>query len=237
MRRSMSLSLICAGLAATLCGLQTAQAADVPTGVYPQYQPAAAVTEFTSGWYLRGDLGWRADTNIGSAYSAYPIPSGISIDNIVTGGGGGGYKAGWFRADVTFDYSGRARFSTTAKPNGVYDAKVDTLVGLANVYLDLGTWSGITPYIGAGAGVANFWMHSYEAPNGPINPDKQSKADFAWAYMAGVAWCFAPRWSVDLAYRRLNFGETTFNPHLVNSLTLKDMTANEFRIGLRYNFD
>jgi opacity protein-like surface antigen len=167
----------------------------------------------------------------------HPIPSGISIDNIVTGGGGGGYKAGWFRADVTFDYSGRARFSTTAKPNGVYDAKVDTLVGLANVYLDLGTWSGITPYIGAGAGVANFWMHSYEAPNGPINPDKQSKADFAWAYMAGVAWCFAPRWSVDLAYRRLNFGETTFNPHLVNSLTLKDMTANEFRIGLRYNFD
>jgi len=237
MRHSMSFALICAGLAATCSGFQTAHAADVPTGVYPQYQPAGVVTEFVSGWYLRGDIGWRADTKIGEVYSTFPVPSGISLDNIVTGGGGGGYKAGWFRADVTFDYSGRSRFATTATPTGSYDAKVDTLVGLANVYLDLGTWSGLTPYVGIGAGFANFWVHDYAPPNGPINTDKQSKADFAWAYMAGVSWSFAPRWSVDLSYRRLNLGETTLNSHLANSLTLKDMTANEFRVGLRYNLD
>ncbi len=237
MRRSLSFAVVCAGFAAMSIGVHTARAADVPTGVYPQYQPAGVVTEYTSGWYLRGDIGWRADTKIGSAFSDFPIPSGLSIDSIVTGGGGGGYKSGWFRADVTVDYSGKTRFSTTARPNGVYDAKVDTLVALANVYLDLGTWSGITPYVGAGAGVANFWVQDYSAPNGPINPDKQSHADFAWAVMAGVAWNFAPRWSVDMSYRFLNLGETTFNPHMVNYLTLQDLTANEFRIGLRYQMD
>src|SRR5690606_14693364 len=113
----------------------------------------------------------------------------------------------------------------------------DTLIGLANVYLDLGTWSGFTPYVGVGAGFANFWVSDYAAPNGPVNTDKQSKADFAWAYMAGLAWCFAPRWSADFSYRRVNLGEMVFNPHLPNTLTLSDMSANEFRIGLRYNFD
>jgi hypothetical protein len=39
--------------------------------------------------------------------------------------------------------------------------------------------------------------------------------------MAGVAWCFAPRWLVDFSYRRVNHGQVTFNPLLANELTLK----------------
>lgn len=235
MRRSISFALICAGLAGVSYNPQVARAADMPP--YPQHQPVALVQEFGSGWYLRGDIGYRTDTKIGEITSNFPVPTGVTLNDIATGGGGGGYKAGWFRTDITVDYSGRTRFATIASPNGVYDAKLNTLVALANVYLDLGTWSGLTPYIGIGAGVANFWVNDYAPPNGPINSSEQSKADFAWAYIAGLAWCFAPRWSVDLSYRRLNLGEMTFNPHLPNSLDLKDLTANEFRIGLRYNFD
>lgn len=233
MRRSISLALVCAGLGAISLGAR-ADAADYP---YPQSQPAGAVVEYGSGWYLRGDIGYRTDVRIGEVYSNVALPAGLRLDNIATAGGGGGYKAGWFRSDITIDYSGRARFSSVSTPNGAYDAKVDTLVALVNVYADLGTWSGLTPYIGIGAGVANFWVDAYAPPNGPINPDKQSKADFAWAYIAGLAWSFAPRWSADFSYRYLNLGETTFNPHLPNTLTLKDLTANEFRIGLRYNLD
>jgi opacity protein-like surface antigen len=55
--------------------------------------------------------------------------------------------------------------------------------------------------------------------------------------MAGLAWCFAPRWLVDFSYRRVNLGDVTFNPSQLNQLKLQDLTANEFRIGLRYNFD
>lgn len=237
MRRSLSLALTCAGFIAAACGSPIAHAADMP-GLYQQYQPAGTVTEFTSGWYLRGDLGFRTDTKIGDVnYTGFPTPVGVSLKDVVTAGGGGGYKWHWFRADVTFDYSGKTRFYTLTNPSGVYDAKVDTLVGLANVYLDLGTWSGITPYVGAGVGFVNFWNHGYTAPNGPVSGDSHSKADFAWAYMAGLAWCFAPRWSVDFSYRRLNLGEMSFNPHLRNALSIDDISANEFRIGLRYNLD
>jgi len=35
----------------------------------------------------------------------------------------------------------------------------------------------------------------------------------------------------------MNLGDVTFNPALLNELKLQDLTANEFRIGLRYNFD
>ena len=42
---------------------------------------------------------------------------------------------------------------------------------------------------------------------------------------------------VDFSYRRLNYGDLTFNPPLANPLTLKDLSANEFRIGIRYALD
>lgn len=235
MRRSMSLALICTGLAVS-CFAPIAQAADVPMG-YPQYRPASAVTEFVSGWYLRGDIGYRTDTKIGSMTSTFPLPTSTDLADVATVGAGGGYKAGWFRADVTIDYAGRAGFSGDGPYAGAFSGKLESWTALGNVYLDLGTWNGLTPYVGVGAGAVTFRTYDFAAPLGILTLDYQSKTEFAWAYMAGVAWCFAPRWLVDFSYRRMNLGEVKFNPALVNELTLKDLTANEFRIGLRYNFD
>jgi opacity protein-like surface antigen len=235
MRRSISLGLISAGLA--ICGVsQIAQAADVPMG-YPQYRPAGAVTEFVSGWYLRGDIGFRSDTNIGSVTSTFPMPTTTDFSDVATFGGGGGYKAGWFRADVTIDYANKAGFSGDGPFPGAFSAKVESWTVLGNLYLDLGTWNGLTPYIGAGAGAVTFRAYDFAAPLGTLPDDPQSKSQFAWAYMAGLAWCFAPRWLVDFSYRRVNLGDVTSSASQLNQLKLEDLTANEFRIGLRYNFD
>ncbi|MGD9923472.1 MAG: outer membrane protein [Pseudorhodoplanes sp.] len=235
MRRSMSLVLICGGLTAVACEARTANAADMPP--YPQYEPAAVVQEFGSGWYLRGDIGYRTDTKIGDMTSTFPLPTDVDIREIATIGVGGGYKSGWFRSDVTLDYAGKAKFAGDGPTLDAYTGKIESFTTLLNFYLDLGTWNGFTPYIGAGAGAITFRTYDFEAPAGPLTLDYQSNTQFAWAYMAGFAWCFAPRWLVDFSYRRLNMGEVTFNPLLANELTLKDLTANEFRIGLRYNFD
>ena len=237
MRRSISLAVICAGLAAVGSFSRSAHAADVPMGVYPQSRPAGAVTEFVSGWYLRGDVGYRTDMSVGSMTSPFPVPQNSDFGDVATIGAGGGYKAGWFRADVTVDYAGKAKFSGDGFLPAAFTGKVESWTALANVYLDLGTWSGLTPYVGIGAGAVTFRAYDFQAPAGILTLDYQSKTEFAWAYMAGIAWCFAPRWLVDFSYRRVNLGEVTFNPLLVNELTLKDLTANEFRVGLRYNFD
>jgi opacity protein-like surface antigen len=234
--RPLKTLAICAGLAAICSQPQSAGAADMP-GVYSQSRPAGAVTEYVSGWYLRGDIGYRTNTTIGSASSAFPLPTNTDFADVATFGGGGGYKAGWFRADVTIDYAGRAGFTGDGPYAGAFSGKVESWTALGNVYLDLGTWNGLTPYVGIGAGAVTFRTYDYAAPLGILTLDYQSKTEFAWAYMAGVAWCFAPRWLVDFSYRRMNLGEVKFNTALINELTLKDLTANEFRIGLRYNFD
>ena len=236
MRCWMSAGLISAGIAALSCQSRPAQAADYPQ-VYPQYQPAGVVQEFVSGWYLRGDIGLRTDFNIGSVVSNFPLPSGSDIREVGTIGAGGGFKYGWFRSDVTVDYAGRAKYSGDGKLLDAFTAKVESTTALANFYVDFGTWSGLTPYVGVGAGGVWHRAYDYQAPKGLLTVDYQTHGEFAWAYMAGVSWCFSPRWLVDFSFRRVNLGEINLNPLLANELKLKDITANDFRIGLRYNFD
>jgi len=234
--RRISHAVMCAGVAAMCSVSLNAQAADMPD-IYAPSRPAGAVTEFVSGWYLRGDIGYRTNTSIGSVTSTFPLPTNSDFSDVATFGGGGGYKAGWFRADVTIDYAGKAGYSGDGPYVGAFSGKVESWTALANIYLDLGTWNGLTPYVGIGAGAVTFRAYDFAAPLGILTLDYQSKTEFAWAYMAGIAWCFAPRWLVDFSYRRMNLGEVTFNPALLNELKLQDLTANEFRIGLRYNFD
>src|SRR5215207_10799486 len=82
-------------------------------------------------------------------------------------GGGFGYQfTNWLRADVTADYRAPAKFSNWS--SGSYDrggaqgirgfnvekGEFEKTILLANAYLDLGNWYGITPYLGAGIGTA-----------------------------------------------------------------------------------
>ena len=216
----------------------SASAADMPQfGSEP-----APVQEFVSGWYLRGDIGWRSDTKIGDIVAnpsiyTYALPTNAKLDNIAMFGIGAGYKWNWLRLDVTSDYGGRAKFKGDYNYPNEFTGQFDTWTMLANAYIDLGTWGGFTPYVGAGAGFVTFRASDYVSPQGTETTNHQTRTDFAWAYMAGVAWCFAPKWMVDFSYRRLNYGDLTFNPPLANPLTLKDLSANEFRIGIRYALD
>ena len=109
-----------------------------------------------------------------------------TIDDRFTVGGGGGYKSGWFRMDVTIDYAPRASYhvSHARLPHEGRDDHA-----LANLYLDLGTWSGITPYVGAGAGLSwnrtsDYFSNALLLPG--IAGMKEAKWDFAWAAMGGM---------------------------------------------------
>jgi opacity protein-like surface antigen len=236
MTRRSKIAALVLGASSFACG--TAFAADMPQYGY-QPQP---VQEFVSGWYLRGDIGWRSDTKIGdvvvnpSAY-AYALPANATLDNIAMFGIGAGYKWNWLRLDVTTDYGGRAKFRGDYTYPNEFTGQIDTWTMLANAYIDLGTWGGFTPYVGAGAGFVTFRAANYVSPLSNETTNHQTRTDFAWAYMAGLAWCFAPKWMVDFSYRRLNYGEVNFNPPLASPLTLKDLSANEFRVGIRYSLD
>jgi opacity protein-like surface antigen len=219
---------------AMLAIAQAAAAADLPPlQQWPAMIKAPVfVEEYSSGVYVRTDGGFRLN-KLGdvTAITAVALPlTNNRIDDSWTVGAGFGYKAGWLRADVTVD-GARAAYKSD---NSTYFAKIESYTTLANGYIDLGTWSGITPYIGAGAGVA--YLRTRDS--GIAVPPAKWKSNFAWAYGGGVSYGFSPKFLIDLNYRHLAYGDVSINTAtLDNHLTIKDLSAHEFRAGLRYVLD
>ena len=201
-------------------------------------------TELISGWYVRGDLGY-SQPSIGSVDVPRPqIVTRWNLQSSPTLGGGAGYKYQWFRADVTVDYANRGKFQgDTAAVRSYYTAKLDSFTVLANVYLDLGTWAGFTPYVGAGVGTSHLRTHEYT--NITIQEPQYSVTDstrwnLSWAAMGGIAFRFSPNLLIDVGYRYLTLGDAvsgTEPPLYTSRSYFRDIKAQEIRVGLRWMLD
>lgn len=235
---------ILTGMAAATAFSAAAHAADPPRswdpGPLSYERPAPRYVELSSGWYARGDIGYRFN-HIGSVETSNTTISSMSYLNTTTLGIGGGYKYKWFRSDFTVDYgiTARARANTTtasvAQPQ--YTAKFDTATVLGNVYLDLGTWAGFTPYIGAGAGMSYLRSKEYVNTALPVQSKiSSSRTNLSWAAMTGIAYQINPNWVVDIGYRYLRLGDlptSTGTSSPTDSTTWKQISAQEVRIGFR----
>lgn len=231
--------LAIAGMAfAALAG--EAKAADpalIPMAAPVVEKAAELMTEFSSGWYLRGDVGYRwnrvdsAYTGAGAALTSNKLGEAVSV------GGGVGYSRDWFRVDVTLDYGAPANY--TALSGGVqYSGHVDTFSALANAYIDMGTWMGLTPYIGAGAGVASVRTTDFIAGGIANTIVHANRANFAWAYMAGLSYRVSNNLLVDVGYRHMNYGNSwTGVDTLGNQVTIRGVSSDEVRVGMRYQID
>ncbi|HEY1154252.1 MAG TPA: outer membrane protein [Pseudolabrys sp.] len=214
--------------------ISSAMAADMP-GELPPPAPGPVLTESVlSGWYLRGDVGAHWGATTGSASAAGLInPINTSLGSGVTAGLGVGIKTKWLRTDVTLDYAAPVNYRGTQIAANDATGKIQATTALFNGYIDLGTWYGFTPYIGAGAGLA-FARMSDLTMVGVAAGESRSKTNFAYAGMAGVAWTVAPNLQIDLGYRYLNIGDVK-GPQDV--LTVRNVAAQEVRVGLRWSFD
>jgi opacity protein-like surface antigen len=218
----------------------SAIAADMPgSWTPPALPPSAPGLGSASSWYVRGDLGYgwfRVDRAVSAP--GFPNPSVNALDRAAVIGGGIGYKGSWLRTDVTLDYSATAYRGSIFAP-GDATAKVGALTTLFNGYLDLGTWYGLTPYIGAGAGASQIKTTDYissAAP--PFTPGlSNTQWKFAWALMAGTAYSFTPSFAMDLGYRYLNLGDVSTQSDALGAMTLKNLAAHEVRVGVRWSFD
>ncbi len=219
---------------------EAAAAADLPQSWPDVLKAPIFVEEYSSGVYVRADGGFRL--NKFGDVTAIPVapatPATLSplltnprIDDSWTAGAGFGYKAGWLRADLTVDYGVRAPYKG-GTPD--YVGKIESITTLANGYIDLGTWAGITPYVGAGAGVAYVLTRGFDISL----PPAKWKANFAWAYGGGVSYGLSAKFLIDLNYRHLSYGDALITIDAAGSqLVIKDLSAHEFRAGLRYVLD
>ena len=179
---------------------------------------------------------------------------------------GAGYRFNnWFRVDVTGEYRGAGSIGVNDRlfnpfANGTqtntYRGNLSSMVALFNGYIDLGTWNCLTPYLGAGIGVAQNRITGLteqgivfaNEPFGPIMPTlgtaaSGTKTGLAWALMAGVGYEVNRNLTLEFGYRYLNLGDAQSGPitnaFLAESyrpLKAKDIDSHDFKIGMRWNF-
>ncbi len=277
---------------AVLALARAASAADLlppPPAVEPPPPPAFDA----GGWYLRGDVGIGFNNSVSASTSPSALnylPSGTtgtdnwyntSVSEAALFDVGVGYQVNnWFRADVTGELRGGSNFSgleVVNVQNGAggnspqyadfYRGSLSSEIALVNAYFDMGTWYGVTPYVGGGVGVAfnNFYGgtdNGIASTGYAVSPaggilGNSTQTNFAWALMAGLDMKVARHLKLEIGYRYLDYGN--FKSGTSQCLTgnggggsfsgayctgggytvasSHTLSSNDVRIGLRYYFD
>lgn len=281
MRRHSS-AVLAAAAALVSTAASAADVAPVLRQSVPVVQPAES-----GGWYLRGDIGVAAHTigNFAVMQNGTRVRAGTggvndyalrmkSHSETVSIGIGVGYQFNsWFRADLTGEFRAGGQLrgldyvnfnaggGTTAQTN-LYHGNTRSMVGLANFYVDLGTFCQIgclTPYLGAGFGFAHTTVSGFTDSSTGFNTvtgatgslggyaSSVSRTSFAWALMAGVGYKVNERLTLEAGYRYLSLGDmpalllrdpATGQPRPGReAIQVSRLTAHEIKIGMRWSLN
>ena len=234
---SRTLAVSVMALTISGAGALAADMPGYPSLPLPMEETAPRVAAFTSGWYLRGDIGYRFN-HVGEASDLVTTYPDTSLSDAYVVGGGIGYKWNWLRLDVTGDYGGRGTLdAANSAGSSSFTSKVDTYSVLFNLYADLGTWWGLTPYIGGGFGKTRVSTLDYTTnPTALLLVPPANRWNTAWAVMAGFSYNLSYNLLLDVGYRHIDMGDAAGGPTSLPTVT-KDLTGDEIRIGLRYNIE
>ncbi len=262
-----------AAMAATgALGTNAALAADLLPPP-PEPLPEVYVPSYGS-WYLRGDVGlgitsggdWH-QADVTAAHGRF-IEEDLGDTFFV--GGGIGYKFNnWLRADFTAEYRGTLdvdgideyKFTCTfsggscgdvgdvIKRNNVWNGSISSTVLLVNAYADLGSYAGLTPFIGGGIGAAyNRFSAGVEFDTSDLGGGGRVGANgewsFAWALMGGLGYQVNDRLALELGYRYMNLGDVETGDvvclnhvHCVlDPLKIDNIYSHDIRLGMRWHF-
>jgi opacity protein-like surface antigen len=220
--------------------------------------------EIGSGWYIRGDIGYNMSAKHNSKeYSLAPVNHQNDYRDAVTFGAGVGYRMNdmlRLEAGAEQIFSSKFKSSQAIAPEGpcngrVFSAELEgwvpgdienciredsaeykALLTMANAYVDLGTYNGFAPFVGAGIGAARVSFREetgsifcvpvhpemnaegcvpkgtadQPAPNVPYTQAGAVNADTEWrmAYSvsAGVAYDLSNNLKLDSTYRFTKIG-------------------------------
>ncbi|GLS42256.1 outer membrane protein [Methylobacterium brachythecii] len=263
MRSSDCLRTAIAGLGVAVA-LSTGPASAADLLRYARSPEAIVAAEpVESGWYLRADA---TASDFGKPSDATPpdpsLPPyvGLRLSSEAGYGGGVGYRVNqWLRVDATIDQRMPSRFRTYSSGShfatgyNIETGDLSALTGFLNAYADLGTWWGLTPYVGGGIGFAENSFHgnytqttctvagcdgnSGTGTRVAVTRPDHGLSSFAWNLTAGASYQLGQGLSLDAAYRYVDLGGAKSGVDSFGASTrLKDLHANEVRVGLRYQF-
>ncbi|MBB3996930.1 outer membrane protein [Aureimonas pseudogalii] len=247
-----------AALLSLLATASLAAAADI------QSAPEISVSAAPARFYVRADLAYdlRSDLDLSGSVAtpAGSVPAGLGmghVDEGLAGGLGLGFQAvDWLRADATVRYSepdvdfsvpvlclSAALCGASRAPGEVRAVEL-----MGNVYADLGTVAGFTPYLGGGLGAVHlsYGDGAFDLGGAGAAPVAgQQSWRFAYALSAGVAYDVTPAMALDLGYRYLDVegGEASSFAVPTPGLTGFETSGHDdgfdrhsIQIGLRYRF-
>jgi len=156
-----------------------------------------------------------------------------------------------FRAIGSFNQGTCTVIGVTGTCFDSFNGNFSAAVFMANAYVDLGTWWCLTPFVGAGVGFA--WDRITGVSDiGPLPPgtvgfgftqQDSSSWNLAWNVQAGVTYNVSDTFKVDFSWRHLDMGspqsanifcQNTGSTNSCDFFKLRDITSEDFRIGLRW---
>jgi len=222
-------------------------------------------------WYLKGTIGMK-NPEVGSIWTdghgddgyqtgIFDVHHSDIKSTALFGFGIGVEHSRWLRLDVTGEYRGKQLFvaqdsyndGACAAPGDCgtneYTADLESWLGLFNAYIDIGTWRGITPYVGGGIGIAGIDVQGFKDVNVPAasvyygDNDKYS-TNFAWALYAGLSYDVTPQFTVDFGYRYSDLGSVSTGRATAydgtdsyKGLEIRDITSHDILLSARYRLD
>lgn len=226
--------------------------------VMDEYVPV----EIHTRWYIRGDLGVDVVNipetfNNGSQYNSLgslsgTVAAGYQFNDLFRMEGELGYTGlGDFDSDPTAAScpgSDSASPAATTVPCFVEsDGGSHAWTFLVNGFFDLGTFAGITPYVGAGAGIAytdagvytettctDGGTYTCTFPGTLYNDVREREFHFAYQLSAGASYDLTDKLKLDLGYRLFGIPGAQQVEREGNSIRFDDSTMqHQFRVGLR----
>ena len=206
----------------------TAAAADYEPPIAVEEAPEVPV-EVGSGWYLRGDVAYSLNE---SPYKAF-ADDGYDVSSVRFGAGGGvGYQfSDMLRGDVTVNFLSRDKLSFDA-PDVSYSYENQAWSGMANADVDLGTYSGYTPYLEP-HGLLYSRNRAELTADGVTAKDVATETKLAYALMAGVSYRLGTNaaviWATSSPPRR------NHRPDAQSLAEDRGLNYHQVKLGFRYD--
>ena len=159
------------------------------------------------------------------------------------------------RAEFEYAWRGKkemfnSALEVDANVSGNEKFKVGAQSFFVNAYFDIHNSSPVTPYIGAGLGLASVSADYQASLSDGTNEGgfgfNKTKTNFAWNIGAGAAWKISDMISLDLGYRYADFGKvkaSSSGDFVAGALevdfdlnTSTKVSAQEVLLGLRFSF-
>lgn len=241
--------IVLALAAIALMPLSQALGADYDPPIYVDQAPDYVPVEVGSGWYLRGDVSYLVQKSFDNEDFAFaPANFDEEEDHIFASIGFGYHFNDYLRADLNLGYLPGNEISVSYD-NGTTVASADlenyAFSGMLNGYVDLGTYVGITPYLGAGIGIvqtrrrlsADYFTDNANPADDFVRDDNETHYSFAYTLNAGLAYQVSKNLSVDLGYQYFSApdAEYTTAQDLDSYPIDKGISNHQVKVGLRYD--